>query len=442
MTKNSFMCILKFFFSLRYLAVCKPVLAINWRKIASSRIILMIVWLISVLFMIPVILYSDLIEQPTKILRIDDIANYLNNKTINNHENEQNSSIEGKFILCQTKPTCTISWPDNHFINTEVAFIIYGFIIAFLIPVLLIITFYVLVVLRLRTSRFKITQQSSEKQRARRKVTILVLAVISVCLIAYTPYWIHQFIITAYYFNLNEAPSESFLLITTYLSTIFQVLLYANSALNPYLYAFLSEVFRESFKKVFQCHEVTVAAAFYGRIKVNKNLNEHQYSNILTNIINSKADFDKSKDDSNSNDARKSSIDNNDVIDEQIIELTRVRSKSLNASKPKRTESFKYFDEDAALNGANNGLTMKQSLKRKLSTKSFLEVPINFLKPNNSNSAMHLHSIEDFRSITAKSVEFEKNKNDVENEALKQESDQTSDMRINMNIDCETNDNQ
>lgn len=72
----------------------------------------------------------------------------------------------------------------------------------------------------------------------------MVLSVITVYVVCWAPYWIFQ--ITMLF--LTSFPS--------WFKVIYQVvtiLSYCNSALNPVLYAFLSENFRKTFIKAFQC---------------------------------------------------------------------------------------------------------------------------------------------------------------------------------------------
>lgn len=117
---------------------------------------------------------------------------------------------------------------------------------------MLILLFYVLVICKLRTVGPK--NKSKEKKKSHRKVTYLVLTVITVYVFFWLPYWIGQVYITF----LPPMPMDhseahlTFLLLTGCLS-------YANSAVNPILYAFLSENFKKSFAKAFTCaagHEV------------------------------------------------------------------------------------------------------------------------------------------------------------------------------------------
>ena len=91
----------------------------------------------------------------------------------------------------------------------EMIFIIYSFVLGFAVPLVLILVFYVLVIRRLRTVGPKrkprnaedksdgqpATQQSSrakERKKSHRKVTKLVLTVITVYFLCWAPYWASQ----------------------------------------------------------------------------------------------------------------------------------------------------------------------------------------------------------------------------------------------------------
>ena len=93
--------------------------------------------------------------------------------------------------------------------NGEQTFIIYSFLLGFLIPLILISIFYVLVILRLQhlgpkrtnpgkakdgSNQLTVNQQSRAKDRKKshRKVTKLVLTVITVYFVCWAPYWISQ----------------------------------------------------------------------------------------------------------------------------------------------------------------------------------------------------------------------------------------------------------
>ena len=217
----------------------------KWRKIENSRKILMASWIVSIVFMLPMIIFSDIeISQDYK-----SFSNFYNQSNFDNQSNSDNKSLDNQK---QSRPTCTLILPENGFIQTDFVFVIYGIFLSFLIPVIMISIFYICVLRRLSQRKRQKLSSSSEKDKKHRKVTNLVLAVVGVYIGTHTPFWVNQIVLISSY-SLVQTPSRLFLLTMTRLSTIFQILLSLNSALNPYLYAFLSETFRESFKKVFQC---------------------------------------------------------------------------------------------------------------------------------------------------------------------------------------------
>ncbi|KAK2142278.1 hypothetical protein LSH36_977g00002 [Paralvinella palmiformis] len=190
----------------RYLAVCHPVRSMRFRTPLFSRIVCVCVWFGSFLVMLPIILYATTIEQEGHV-------------------------------------SCTIQWPGGQAISPDKAFIWYALLLGFAIPVALIIVFYALVVLRLKTVGPK--KKSKEKKRTHRKVTKMVLTIIAVYVICWLPYWVFQITLT---FLDADVPQWSIMMFQ-----IFTLLSYANSLLNPLLYAFLSDNFRKSFIKAFHC---------------------------------------------------------------------------------------------------------------------------------------------------------------------------------------------
>ena len=76
----------------------------------------------------------------------------------------------------------------------EIVFTYYGFFLGFLIPASMITTFYIFVLIRLHKIRRK--HRSEMKQRSHRKVTRVVLAVITAYFICWVPYWFLQIFIT------------------------------------------------------------------------------------------------------------------------------------------------------------------------------------------------------------------------------------------------------
>jgi hypothetical protein len=151
-----------------------------------------------------------------------------------------------------------IDFPEIIFtIPPEIVFSYYAVLLGFLIPGSMITIFYVLVLIRLHQIRQK--HRSELKQRSHRKVTRIVLAVITVYFICWVPYWFLQVFITidplihslgGRSSILSANTNMRFLKELTHLTTVIG---YANNCLNPLLYVFLSDLFREEYLLVLQC---------------------------------------------------------------------------------------------------------------------------------------------------------------------------------------------
>lgn len=160
-------------------------------------------------------------------------------------------STESSFRCVIDFPAITLTIPP------EIVFTYYAFLLGFLFPASMITTFYVLVLIRLHRIRQK--HRSELKQRSHRKVTRVVLAVITVYFICWVPYWFLQIFITidplvhSLRLNFSVLPANTnmrFLKELTHLTTIIG---YANNCLNPLLYVFLSDSFREEYLVVLKC---------------------------------------------------------------------------------------------------------------------------------------------------------------------------------------------
>ena len=192
----------------RYIAVCHPISSPKMRTPFISKVVSLTAWAASALFMIPVFLYANTFETENGI-------------------------------------SCNIYWPDWPDHGGQTTFTLYSFILGFAIPLTLILIFYFLVIRKLQTVGPK--NKSKEKKRSHRKVTKLVLTVITVYVLCWLPYWLTQVAL------IFEPPKQcqTRLGITSFLLAGF--LSYSNSAMNPILYAFLSDNFKKSFLKACTC---------------------------------------------------------------------------------------------------------------------------------------------------------------------------------------------
>ena len=194
----------------RFLAVCYPITSIKYRTPMFAIIACALTWVVSFIFMLPVLMYAQTVPKR------------------NTHYYH----------------TCHITWPNNGPIPAEQAFIWYTLIVGFILPVAIIVFFYACLIARLRNSGPQV--KSVGKRRTHRRVTRLVTLIIAVFVICWLPYWAFQVRLI-----IPGVPQlEKWHII---MFQVFTILSYANSMVNPFLYAFTNEAFRESFISAFRC---------------------------------------------------------------------------------------------------------------------------------------------------------------------------------------------
>lgn len=145
----------------------------------------------------------------------------------------------------KVKNSCIIMWPQEIGVHSPTMFTLYSLILGFAVPLTLIFGFYYMVIRKLRTVGPK--RKSKEKRRSHRKVTKLVLTVITVYMLCWLPYWISQVAL------INSPPDICKTRLEITIFVLVGCLGYSNSAMNPILYAFLSDNFKKSFLKACTC---------------------------------------------------------------------------------------------------------------------------------------------------------------------------------------------
>lgn len=225
----------------RYIAICRHVSAGKYRTPFVSRLVSGIAWSASVLIMLPIMLYANTIEN------------------------------KGRF-------SCMILWPDSEGHIPGFSFTLYSLILGFITPLCFIMTFYCLVIRKLKTVGRK-TNKSKNKRRSHRKATKLVLTVITVYIIFWLPYWISQV-------ALITSPAEK---CSTRLEIIIFLLsgclAYSNSAINPILYAYLSDNFKKCFLKACICagtKEINAQLKLENSVLPKKTRGRNQFLNNCT----------------------------------------------------------------------------------------------------------------------------------------------------------------
>ncbi|XP_031733126.1 mu-type opioid receptor [Anarrhichthys ocellatus] len=186
----------------RYVAVCHPVKALDFRTPRNAKIVNVCNWILSSAIGLPVMFMASTAVTPSSI-------------------------VDCKLIFPHP------SWYWDTLLKICV------FIFAFIMPVLIITVCYGLMILRLKSVRM--LSGSQEKDRNLRRITRMVLVVVAVFIICWTP--IHIFVIITALINI---PSSTLQTITWHFCI---ALGYTNSSLNPVLYGYLDENFKRCFRE-------------------------------------------------------------------------------------------------------------------------------------------------------------------------------------------------
>ncbi|XP_026358669.3 neuropeptides B/W receptor type 2 [Ursus arctos] len=120
---------------------------------------------------------------------------------------------------------------------------IYVLVLGFVVPTCTLFALYVDLLHRLWA--LQLHSRAKALGKAKRKVTTLVLAVLAVGLLCWTPFHLASVVALT-----TDLPQTSLVISISYVITS---LSYASSCLNPFLYAFLDESFQNSFRSTFRC---------------------------------------------------------------------------------------------------------------------------------------------------------------------------------------------
>ncbi|XP_063348083.1 mu-type opioid receptor isoform X1 [Pelmatolapia mariae] len=187
----------------RYVAVCHPVKALDFRTPRNAKIVNVCNWILSSAIGLPVMFMAS-----TTVTLNTGIVD------------------------------CKLNFPHPAW-YWDTLLKICVFIFAFIMPVLIITVCYGLMILRLKSVRM--LSGSQEKDRNLRRITRMVLVVVAVFIVCWTP--IHIFVIIS---ALITIPNSTFQTITWHFCI---ALGYTNSSLNPILYGYLDENFKRCFRE-------------------------------------------------------------------------------------------------------------------------------------------------------------------------------------------------
>lgn len=219
----------------RYISICcsynnnsNKLIKLNNKKYIF--ILLLIMYSISFILMYPIIYYSDI--------------NYVYGEDY----------ITG---LNVTKQDCILKWSNINELNinkTAEYYISYSIITCFLVPLFFIIYFYVSILKYFyqnnNNNNCLINNNLIKKRKLKqkRKLTVIVLIIITLFIIIKLPFWLNQVLILIFIDPNNNNN------VLYFMSSLLQLLIYINSAINPYLYAFLSKNFQNNFRFFINCY--------------------------------------------------------------------------------------------------------------------------------------------------------------------------------------------
>nr|XP_055117332.1 delta-type opioid receptor isoform X3 [Symphalangus syndactylus] len=187
----------------RYIAVCHPVKALDFRTPAKAKLINICIWVLASGVGVPIMVMA--VTRPR----------------------------DGAVV-------CMLQFPSPSWYWDTVTKICV-FLFAFVVPILIITVCYGLMLLRLRSVR--LLSGSKEKDRSLRRITRMVLVVVGAFVVCWAP--IHIFVIV---WMLVDIDRRDPLVVAALHLCI--ALGYANSSLNPVLYAFLDENFKRCFRQL------------------------------------------------------------------------------------------------------------------------------------------------------------------------------------------------
>ena len=179
----------------RFLAVFYP-----RRKIITAtraRLIIIMAWLASAAYCVPLFYYANLLEKNGK-------------------------------LLCKTR---------RFFINWRIWYLL--FLSLLVLTLLLVVALYAAITIRLCRGRAHKTRTSLVNARLNSRVLKMVAAIVFAFYCCFLPYWIGW--VFCSYYRSDVICNDTYVFVAIFL-------LYANSAINPVIYSFFNENFRDSFR--------------------------------------------------------------------------------------------------------------------------------------------------------------------------------------------------
>ncbi|XP_040215355.1 somatostatin receptor type 3 [Rana temporaria] len=195
----------------RYLAVVRPIKSIKWRRPNVAKCVNVTVWIASFLVVLPVVFFAGVPKE---------------------------------------SGMCHIAWPEPQQ-AWRTGFILYTAVLGFFCPLLVICVCHILIVAELRISGNRVRVAPTRRQGPERKVTKMVALAVTAFILCWLPFYALNII------NLLWPLPAGPRLYGLYSFVV--ALSYANSCLNPIIYALLARPFQRGLRRVFCRTSVRVA---------------------------------------------------------------------------------------------------------------------------------------------------------------------------------------
>ncbi|XP_077988626.1 somatostatin receptor type 2-like [Glandiceps talaboti] len=190
----------------RYMALKYPMKSLSIRTVRNTRLICIMMWVLSVLVSLPLWLYSE--------------------TSISESSNET---------------LCSLSWSGEVYQT----FILYAFMLGYVFPLLIISSCYISII-RLMI-RNKQPGEKGMSRRGSKRVAILVIVTVLTFAICWLPFYVMQLHFTFFVEQKSLTKGE---VIAHYTSIC---LSYGNSAINPIIYTFVGRNFKEGIVRLLCC---------------------------------------------------------------------------------------------------------------------------------------------------------------------------------------------
>ncbi|KAF8355546.1 npr-24 [Pristionchus pacificus] len=204
----------------RYLAVCRPVQATDWRTFRFALSISIVAWI---------------------MVAVESIPLFMAAQTVPGGDDD----FQDCMIMWEMEPQSNATTAEEESLEMEERrifsrdlFVAYTFALSYLIPLIAIWIFYANIIQKMWARRKHIWGRKKSMKRTTFRVSILGLAIVVSYTLCWAPFWSIQWAVVS-----NSVPYSEWLIISNLTAYVLQ---YINSAANPFLYVFMSDAFKRN----------------------------------------------------------------------------------------------------------------------------------------------------------------------------------------------------